>query len=247
MTNYSNYEKGVLQGNPLSPLLFNFYIYDIFNNINNPNPVTLDDQYNFSSLMYADDLILFSTTKVLQKCLDSVYEFSNKWNLQINYSKTKCMTFTEGHQKEKHIFYIDKQILENVNEFKYLGITINKNNCSFSPTPAALTVKDKRALYALKDKISNKLTVELLLKIFDVSIKPILLYGCEIWAPYLNQDIAKWESTPSEQVDTQFIKSILSVNRSTTNVLARGEVGRTSLQSNTLYLSINYIKYLENK
>ena len=65
--------------------------------------------------------------------------------------------------------------------------------------------------------------------------------------PYLNQDITKWESTPSEQIHTQFIKSILGVNRSTTNVLARGEVGRTSLQSDILALSIGYIKYLENK
>ena len=37
------------------------------------------------------------------------------------------------------------------------------------------------------------------------------------------------------------------MNWSTTNVLARGEVGRTSLQSDILALSIGYIKYLENK
>ena len=37
------------------------------------------------------------------------------------------------------------------------------------------------------------------------------------------------------------------MNRSTTNVLARGEVGRTSLQSDILALSIGYIKYLGNK
>ena len=30
--------------------------------------------------------------------------------------------------KEKHTFFINKQIIENVNEFKYLGITINKKN-----------------------------------------------------------------------------------------------------------------------
>ena len=36
------------------------------------------------------------------------------------------------------------------------------------------------------------------------------------------------------------------MNRSTTNVLARGEVGRT-LQSDILSQSIGYIKYLENK
>ena len=70
--------------------------------------------------------------------------------------------------------------------------------------------QETRALYALKEKIPNKLlTVELLLRIFDASIKPILLYGCEIWAPYLNQDITKWESTPSEQMHTQFKKVYL--------------------------------------
>ena len=91
------------------------------------------------------------------------------------------MTFTKGPQKEKHTFFINKQIIENVNEFKYLGITINQKNCLFSPTPSTLSCKAKRALDALKDKIPNKLlTVELLVRIFDASIKPILLYGCEI-------------------------------------------------------------------
>ena len=108
MTNYFNYEKGVLHGNPLSPLLINLYINDIFHNINNPNPVTLDNEYNFSSLMYADDLILFSTTK------EGLHGFSDKWKLQIDYSKSKCMTFTKGPQKEKHTFFINKQIIENV-------------------------------------------------------------------------------------------------------------------------------------
>ena len=37
MTNYFDYVKGVLQGNPLSPLLFNLCINDIYHNINTLN------------------------------------------------------------------------------------------------------------------------------------------------------------------------------------------------------------------
>ena len=119
--------------------------------------------------MYADDLILISTTKEgLQKSLNSIHNFCNTWKLEINYKKNKCMTFTKGSQKEKHSFSINSQPIENVNEFKYLGITINKKNCSFSPTPSDLGCKAQRALYSLKETIPNKLlNVEFLLRNFD--------------------------------------------------------------------------------
>ena len=52
--------------------------------------------------MYADDLIIFSaTTDGLQKSLDSLSDYCGKWKLDINYTKTKCMTFTKGNTKEK--------------------------------------------------------------------------------------------------------------------------------------------------
>ena len=122
MTDYFNCEKGVLHGNPLSPLFFDLYINAIFYNINNPNPVTLDNEYNFYSLMFADDQILFTTTKEgQQNCLD----FSDKCKHEINYSKTKCMTFTKGQQKEKYTFFINTQIIETVNDKKNCSILTN--------------------------------------------------------------------------------------------------------------------------
>ena len=45
----------------------------------------------------------------------------------------------------------------------------------------------------------------------------------------------------------EFHERRLGVNRSTTNVLVRSEVGRHSLQEKILTRNINYIKYIDSK
>ena len=63
----------------------------------------------------------------------------------------------------------------------------------------------------------------------------------------MDHDWTKWDTTPIERVHTQFLKRLLGVNRSTTNVLARSELGRHSLQESILTRNINYVKYVEMK
>ena len=82
---------------------------------------------------------------------------------------------------------------------------------------------------------------------FDTCIAPILLYGSEVWGPFLNNDWKSWETTQIEKIHTQFLKRILGVNRSTTNALVRCELGRHSLLEKITTRNINYIIYIENK
>ena len=86
-----------------------------------------------------------------------------------------------------------------------------------------------------------------MLNLFDTCISPILLYGSEVWAPFMNHDWIKWDTTQTEKIHVQFLKRVLGVNRSTTNLLTRGELGRHSLQEPILIRNINYIKYVEAK
>ena len=251
LTNFFPCKKGLRQGDPLSPLLFNLFINDIFNEIDkvNKHKVSLDDTFCFSTLAYADDIVLFSTTKEgLQSSMNAVGDYCQKWKLNINYKKTKCMRFTKGNQREKHIFKINNIDIENVSEFKYLGITIGHNSCNFNPTINDLSNKANRALYMLNSKIRLiHLPIHTALKLFDILILPILLYASEVWQPYLNLSDEKWEKTKIEQLHTQFIKRLLGLNRSTTNILARGEVNRHTLQTQILNRNITYIKYIRAK
>ena len=53
----------------------------------------------------------------------------------------------------------------------------------------------------VKTKISRYL-IKLALKLFDALIKPILLYGAEVWGPYTNFDYNKWEGSNVEMTYT---------------------------------------------
>ena len=129
-TKQFKYEKGVLQGNPLSPLLFNLFINDIFEAIKNDSSITLDGENSFNALMYADDLIIMATSpEELQKSLDGLTAYCHKWKLNVNIKKTKCVTFSKGTNVKKHLFKINEKLVENVKEYKYLGITINARKC----------------------------------------------------------------------------------------------------------------------
>ena len=86
-----------------------------------------------------------------------------------------------------------------------------------------------------------------MMRLFNSCVEPILTYGSEIWAPYMNHEWKKWDSTPIERVHTQFLKRVLGVNRSTTNVMIRAELGRHSIQERILKRNLQYIDYVANK
>ena len=52
---------------------------------------------------------------------------------------------------------------------------------------------------------------------------------------------------PKRSIHTKFLKRLLGVNRSTTDVLIRSELERHSSQEQISARNINYIKYIESK
>ena len=95
-TRFFRCKKGVRQGRPLSPNLFNIYINDIVEWLNKANttPLLLKNGSKISCLLYADDIVIMSLSEDgLQKCPDELAHFSKMWKLTICMKKTKCITF----------------------------------------------------------------------------------------------------------------------------------------------------------
>ena len=121
-------------------------------------------------LLFADDLVLFSDTVIgLQRKLNKLAEYCEKWGLSINDSKTKCMIVTSGKSKGNEVlFHVNNEILENVCTFKYLGIIMNQNG-KFKSAIEDRISKANRAVYMIKQAIScqGNISCNLAMTLFD--------------------------------------------------------------------------------
>ena len=88
--------------------------------------------------------------------------------------------------------------------------------------------------------------VKLSLKIFTTQLAPILLYGAEVWGPYVFNNLNNWEKTETEKVHTQFLKRILGCDIHTSNIMTRTEMGRKPLICNIIKKSALYIKHVKS-
>jgi hypothetical protein len=100
-----------MQGDPLGPRLFNIYIDDMPDYLFAPeiDPRDLDGVYLHHALirclLYADDLFLSSLSPDgLQRKLDRLLSYFQKWELVVNVSTTVlvCM-FVKDNKSERYI------------------------------------------------------------------------------------------------------------------------------------------------
>ena len=84
----------------------------------------------------------------------------------------------------KENFILNKEPLECIASYKYLGIHFAASG-SFTLAQDELYKKALKALFRLqKYFLSLNPNVSTALHVFDHTIKPILLYGCEIWGSF---------------------------------------------------------------
>ena len=181
---------GVRQGENLSPVLFSLFLNDLEEYMRNLNcngiclnmpGNDIDNFLKMLVLLYAYDTVVFGTdAESFQQNPNVFYDYSQLWKLNVNFRKTKIIIFG-ARNTNNFQFRIGNTKIDICDEFKYLGVFFTKHR-SFIKTIKHNTVQAKKALQLLYKRINNlHIPIDLQIHLFDHTILPILLYGCEIW------------------------------------------------------------------
>ena len=87
----------------------------------------------------------------------------------------------DNFRSNKFCFVYNNKEIEIVTQVKYLGLVLSKSG-SFTNAKKDLINRASKAMFAvLRKNRQFNLSIDCQLDLFDNIIKPMLLYGCEIW------------------------------------------------------------------
>jgi hypothetical protein len=235
---------GVRQGCVLSPLLFNIYMADFPSSLSQNVGVQLTDNSNINCILWADDIILLSESEEgLNILLAELKAYSDTNQLKVNTDKTKCMIFNKTGRLIRRNFYLGTTRLENVRNYKYLGLIITPSG-EIRSALDDLRSRAHKAYMALKNKLGVCFRdhIEDTIMLFDSLVKPILLYGSDFWGC-----LKAPQNNPIENLHMQFCRQLLGVQKNTTNSGVLLELGRTPLMLEARRLSLKNWDRIKNE
>ena len=102
--------------------------------------------------------------------------------MEVNNDKTKITKFSGNGHCCKTTFFYGEKMIENVINYKYLGLVFNASG-TWSNATDNLSTRGLKAIFSLKRYIcSGNIQVLVGMNLFDQMIKPILCYASEIWS-----------------------------------------------------------------
>jgi hypothetical protein len=217
---------GVKQGDPLSPLLFGLFIdrLEAFLTSEHPDIGINLNGFVINLLLYADDLVLMAETpNDLQSLLNSLSIFCGLNSMTVNVKKSEALIFNpQSPTPPPPVQYNGSNLIWQPS-FIYLGIIYDGIKGIQGAGDRCLQ-KGRAALYSLVRRC-NQLdihNVQIKIHLFNTLVKPILMYGCEVWGPtYLDRGNAIYRKH-LDHLQLSFLRQCLGVRSTspTANILA---------------------------
>ena len=249
VSNFFASNVGVRQGENLSPMLFAIFLNDmedffaerggvslsLISKLDTDSRAHVDRFIKLFVLLYADDTVfLADNERDMQHLLHNLYDFCNVNKLGVNTTKTKVLVFSRSKIRLRNlpVFTLGTDPLERVEEYTYLGILFTWNG-SFTKAKKVLADKATRAMYAIiKKGTTLDLPIDIMLKLFDACVLPILLYAAEVCG-FGNNDVL-------ERVHTKFCKIMCKKSKYTHNSTIYAELGRIPI---SIYCRVRMVNF----
>ena len=259
-TNFFKSEIGVRQGDVLSPNFFKKFVNDLPSYLSEcPDPVNVNGNH-LLCLMYAGDIVLLSTSSEgLQQRFDGLYIFCKDWCLDLNVSKTKFLIFNKAGRLLKenlHVCFVD-EYLECLQHYRYLGVYFSASGIFNYVQQDIFNMARKASFKLIKLVTSVEPSIKTSLHLYDHLIKPIVLYGSEIWGVFkTNTKACKkeenflfpfiYKDSMTDKSQLSFLKYILGVNKYPSNLAVMSETGRLPMYFSFIISIVKYLYRLEN-
>ena len=117
-----------------------------------------------------------------------------------------------NHIKPQKKINFNEHILDTIDEYNYLCLVFNYN-AKFKIAKSHLY----QNVFSSKKARNLSFPLDIMLKNFNVIVKPVVLYGAEVWGSE-NCDIL-------ERLQLRFLKYVLSVNKFTSSMMVYEELG----------------------
>jgi hypothetical protein len=210
-SDWSDVISGVPQGSVLGPLLFVLFINDIDRSVVN------------RLLKFADDTKLFGCVStqqqidVLRADLNTLFKWSEEWQMVFNVEKCKVMHF--GKSNVKTVYNMGVGTLSVTDAEKDLGVIV-QNDLKVSQQCVKVTKTANQVLGMIKRTFKSRSNC-IILRLYKSLVRPHLEYCVQSWRPHLEKDKRKLENVQKRVLNMLNLKSnsyegkLVEVNMST--------------------------------
>ena len=169
--------SGVPQGTVLGPLLFSLHINDITADIESEIRLFADDCVCYREIQDKED------TLKLQRDIDRLGNWARKWGMRFQPVKCNMMQLTRKNLNKIQASYtLEGTVLENVDNIKYLGVTIT-NDLKWNTHISNICTKANRTLGFLRRTLFS-CPQNVKEAAYKGMVRPILEYGSSVWDPH---------------------------------------------------------------